>query len=140
MTDDDERFVTRWSRRKTEAREAARAEEAQPAPAPAAPLPELPKPETLTPDSDFRPFMDPRIDADTRRAALKMLFVDAHFNVPDPFEAYSGDYTVSEPIPMEMLKTLNHARRLIFDDSASPTAAQTADPEATDDGTGKQDA
>lgn len=150
MNGDRERFASRWSRLKSEAREAAKAEQAPPAPA--EPLPDLPKPETLTPESDFRPFMDPRIDPATRRAALKMLFADAHFNVPDPFEAYSGDYTVAETIPLDMLKTLDHARKLLFDEPAGKTAARTDDlagdpaqapaaaPGVTDDGPGRQDA
>ncbi|MGH8704149.1 MAG: DUF3306 domain-containing protein, partial [Burkholderiales bacterium] len=109
MSEDNEPFLSRWSRLKTEARETPQEETpAQPAP-PAvkqeAPPPALPPVEQLTPESDFAPFMDSRVDEGTRRAALKKLFADARFNVPDPFEAYSGDYTGGEPIPMEMLKT-----------------------------------
>ena len=51
-----------------------------------------------------------------RRVALKKLFSDPHFNVPDPYEAYSGDWTVGEPIPDEMLATLNQAQQLLFGD------------------------
>jgi len=146
MSEDKEPFAARWSRLKTEARESPKEEkkELPQAPAAAAP-PELPKPESLTPDSDFKPFMDPRVDLETRRTALKKLFADARFNVPDPFEAYSEDYTRADPIPMEMLKTLNQARKLIFEE-AEKTAAQTARPEPkpepkpTDDGAGRQDA
>jgi hypothetical protein len=49
-----------------------------------------------------------------RRVALKKLFSDPHFNLPDPYEAYSGDWTGGEPISEEMLATLNQARRLLF--------------------------
>ncbi len=140
MSEDKEPFVARWSRLKTEAREAPQEEERKlPQQAPEAPPPELPKPETLTPESDFKPFMDPRVDGATRRAALKKLFADARFNVPDPFEAYSEDYTAGEPIPMELLKTLNQARRIVFDEPEK-TAAQAAEPPPTKDGAGKQDA
>ena len=143
---DGEAFLDRWSRRKLE-----QAEE-KPAPpqkveaeAPAVPLPPI---EGLTPDSDFKPFMAPNVDGATRRAALKKLFADAHFNVPDPFEAYSEDWTVGEKIPMEMLKTLNHAQKLLFAEpektveaAAAAAPAETAQPEQeSKDAVGKQDA
>jgi hypothetical protein len=88
--------------------------------------------------------MDPRVDGETRRAALKKLFADPHFNVPDPFEAYSEDYTVGDPIPKEMLKTLSHARRLLFEEKeqvaqAKEPATENPQPEAKDVA-GKQDA
>ena len=44
-------------------------------------------------------------------------------HLPDPFEAYSGDYTVGEPIPMEMLKTLNQTRKLIFGEAEKAAQA-----------------
>lgn len=145
---DGEAFLDRWSRRKLE-----QAEE-KPAPpqkveaeAPAVPLPPI---EGLTPDSDFKPFMAANVDGATRRAALKKLFTDAHFNVPDPFEAYSEDWTVGEKIPMEMLKTLNHAQKLLFDEvektaqapSKNSAKAPIEKPETPQfkDPVGKQDA
>jgi hypothetical protein len=51
---------------------------------------------------------------------LKKLFNDPHFNIPDPFEAYSGDFTGGEPIPPEMLATLNQAKTLLFDKQYEP--------------------
>ena len=121
----DEAFLDRWSRLKQQNER----EEAKPAPpaevrpesAPAAPLPAI---EDLKPDSDFKPFMDPRVDAGTRRSALKILFTDAHFKTIDPFEPYSIDLTGEDPIPEEMLKTLNHAKRLLFDEKQQTTEAQ----------------
>ena len=60
--------------------------------------------------------MHPKVEDALRRAALKKLFSgDPHFNLPDPFEPYSGDWTVGEPIPPEMLATLNQAQTLLFD-------------------------
>jgi hypothetical protein len=125
MTEDKEAFLDRWSRRKLE-----QAEE-KPAPPPdkvqqEEPAVVLQPIEELNPDSDFVPFMNPKVDGETRRAALKKLFTDAHFNVPDPFEAYSEDYTVSETIPLEMLKTLNHAQKLLFDDPQKKVEAAAA--------------
>ncbi len=83
----------------------------------------LPPVDKLTPESDFTGFMHPKVEDALRRVALKKLFSDPHFNVPDPFEAYSGDWTVGEPIPDEMLATLNQARGLIFKE---PEAAAQA--------------
>jgi len=149
MTEDKEPFLSRWSRLKIDAREAPRDLPAEPPAAPPAKADEspapLPKVEELTPESDFRPFMDAKVEPGTRREALKKLFADPHFNVPDPFEAYSEDYTKGEPIPLEMLKTLNQARRLLFDDAETKAAQAGADqpaqpPQETTDGAGKQDA
>lgn len=139
MTQEDETFLARWSRLKREARTEVpkqppaqpRAAEAAPpqgsaaaAVPPAAEAPPLPPVETLTPESDFRPFMAANVPPQTRQAALKKLFADAHFNVPDPFEAYSEDYTRAEPIPRAMLKALEHAKRLLAEESEQPDAAQ----------------
>ena len=120
MTEEKEAFLDRWSRLKKEKpAEKAPAERRAEVPAvqeagqaPAAPLPPV---EGLKPDSDFVPFMRPNVDPGTRRAALKKLFADPHFNVADPFEAYSEDYTKSDPIPEKMLKAINRARDLAVD-------------------------
>ncbi len=137
MTEEKEPFLSRWSRLKVESRE-----QAPPAPPPAVehekPAPELPRVEDLTPESDFRPFMDPRVDAGTRRDALKKLFADARFNVPDPFEAYSEDYTGGEPIPLDLLRTLNQARRLIFEEKEKVAQTPSEEKPAAD-GAGRQD-
>jgi hypothetical protein len=143
VSQDKEAFLDRWSRLKEEkAKEEAKPVEKKDE----SPPPVLPPIEQLKPDSDFRPFMDPRVDGETRRAALKKLFAgDPHFNLPDPYEAYSGDYTVGEPIPKEMLKTLDHARHLLFEEEKPPveTAKETV-PEKpaaeAKDVPGKQDA
>jgi hypothetical protein len=115
MADD---FLRRWSRRKHE--HAAEAEKLQPVEKkdeaeakPAAPLPPV---EDLTPESDFTGFMQPKVEDSLRRAALKKLFRgDPHFNIPDPFEPYSRDWNIADPIPPEMLATLNQAKVLLFD-------------------------
>jgi hypothetical protein len=64
--------------------------------------------------------MQPKVEDALRRAALKKLFRDPHFNIPDPFEAYSGDWTGGEPIPPEMLATLEQAKTLLFDKQHAP--------------------
>jgi hypothetical protein len=150
MSEDREPFLDRWSRLKQE--QPAEQPAAKPAVVkakeePAAPLQPV---EELNPDSDFTPFMNPQVDGATRSAALKKLFADAHYNIPDPYEAYSGDWTAGEPIPMEMLKRLNHAKKLLFDEpEKTAQAAQASPPDTpqtevpppeTKDVAGKQDA
>jgi hypothetical protein len=111
-----EDFLRRWSRLKheqaaqkpAEKQQALEKKEAESPPA-------LPPVDKLTPESDFTGFMQPKVEDTLRRAALKKLFRDPHFNIPDPFEAYSGDWTGGEPIPPEMLATLNQAKTLLFD-------------------------
>jgi hypothetical protein len=112
MTQEKENFLGRWSRLKLEQEEKEKslpqkAESEERAP-------ELPPIESLTKDSEFSAFMHPKVQDALRRAALKKLFSDPHFNIPDPFEPYSGDWTVGDPIPDEMLATLNQARTLLF--------------------------
>ena len=76
---------------------------------------------------------------------MKRASAKRRFSVPDPYEAYSEDYTVGEPIPAEMLKTLNHARKLLFDETEQAAQAvadpsQDAVPREIENGAGKQDA
>ena len=142
---DKEAFLERWSRRKVEQAEEKAALPTQTPEKKDDPVVTLPAVESLNPESDFTPFMNPKVDGGTRRAALKKLFTDAHYNIPDPFEAYSEDYTKGESIPLEMLKTLNHAQKLLFDDpekkiEAAAGAAALQDDEAPKDAVGKQDA
>lgn len=127
----DEKFLSRWSRRKIEAREADRAPDggpgAEPRPAspPAAsaaavpasgagaPLPPIEELRGL--ESDYRDFLRPEVDESLRRGALKKLFRDPHFNVMDGLDTYIDDYTKADPIPEAMLKALNQAQGLLFE-------------------------
>ncbi len=102
MSEEKEAFLDRWSRLKRE-----QPEEKPAVPeAKAEPAPPLQPVEDLKPDSDFTPFMNPKVDPEMRRSALKKLFTDAHYNIPDPFEAYSEDYTKSDPIPEKLFQGL----------------------------------
>ena len=142
MAQDGEKFLSRWSRLKSEAKDVPQKTEETPAPA-------LPPVEQLTPESDFAGFMHPKVEDALRRVALKKLFSDPHFNVPDPYEAYSGDWTGGEAISEEMLATLNQARTLLFDDKEKkeektvaenlPAQERLAEEEPKDDEPGRQD-
>jgi hypothetical protein len=110
MAQEKEGFLGRWSRLK----EQDRKEEGNPPQKTETPVPDLPPADKLTPESDFTGFMHPKVGDAVRRVALKKLFSDPHFNTPDPFEPFSGDWTVAEGISEEVLKTLNQARTHLF--------------------------
>ena len=131
---DDEAFLSRWSRRKKEARESP------PDPAEKVPVeaqadtaaPDLPALDELTMDSDFRGFFHPKVDEGVRRAALRKLFSDPHFNVMDGLDVYIDDYSKSDPIPPEMLAGLKQAQRILRwaegkDDEPADADAVTGD-------------
>jgi len=127
MTDDGD-FLRRWSRRKA-ASEAGTAgpladavpakagiQVAEPTKTPPAQLAQAPKPlppvESLTPDSDFTPFMQPGVDPAVKREALRTLVRDPRFNVMDGLDIYIGDYSIPDPIPPEWLGQLKQLERL----------------------------
>jgi uncharacterized protein DUF3306 len=124
--EDKEDFLSRWSRRKLgAAKEAAAPQPAAPAAPPAASpavaqgvaKPELPSVETLQGlASEYKDFLRPGVDEKLRQSALKKLFHDPHFNVMDGLDTYIDDYSRPDPIPDAMLRTLAHAKGLLFDD------------------------
>ncbi|MDH3438045.1 MAG: DUF3306 domain-containing protein [Betaproteobacteria bacterium] len=112
IKDDGEPFLSRWLRLKQEVREKpaqnvpAKADDAQPAP-------ELPPVDQLNYDSDFKAFMDKRVDAGLRRIALKKLFSDPRFNVTDGLDDYAEDFSVLEDLSKAVVDKLQHARRTL---------------------------
>ncbi len=122
MSDDD--FLRRWARRKSEAKsgvapasepsaESPQGSVAIPVPAetqgPAEPLPPV---ESLTPESDFRPFMQPDVEPGVRQQALKTLFRSPGFNVMDGLDTYIDDYSKPDPLPASWLAKMNQMERL----------------------------
>ena len=83
---------------------------AMPSADPAAVNVALPPIESLTPQSDFTPFMRPDVEPSLRRAALRKLFADPHFNVMDGLDTYIDDYSKPDPISPDMVKMLTQAR------------------------------
>lgn len=131
-----ERMLSRWSRLKRESASAANEAEASPdqlaveaeneleqageVDRPARkeePITELPSLDELGPESDFQGFMKPDVDDGLRRAALKKLFSDPHFNVTDGLDVYAEDYTKLESMTPAMVAGLKHAQRLLFGDA-----------------------
>ena len=131
--DDDEnkstepQFLSRWSRLK----QAARAQPPAPAPAvDAAAVPDLPPLDELTIESDFSGFLHPKVGEDLRRAALKKLFSDPHFNVMDGLDVYIDDYSQPNPLPVAMLAGLRQAQSILAwaKETKEETAARFAAP------------
>ena len=115
-----EGFLARWSRRKTQARAApSTASAAEPAPAaspaattgalqpPSAPPEPLPPLESLTPQSDFAPFMRAGVDPTLKGQALKTLFGDPALYPMDGLDVYIDDYARPDPLPEGLLGRLN---------------------------------
>jgi hypothetical protein len=143
--------LKRWSQRKRAATRAAPAETLTPAATPDAPVaatvvadaapaafPEaapLPPVDTLTFESDYSAFMQPKIAEETKRAALRKLFSDPSFNVMDGLDIYVGDYTQSDPMPSGMLEKLSKVYAMLDpveppqdERAAAGEAPQPADP------------
>ncbi len=105
--------LKRWSRRKFEAaREKTAPTDTAPVPV-AAPAPvegapgagapataaTLPPVESLTIDSDFTPFFQPKVGETLKRQALRQLLRDPQFNVMDGLDIYVGDYSMPIRFP-----------------------------------------
>ena len=168
MSAEPESFLARWSRRKLAAeREAERpVEGAAPEvsvnpPAPiggegvaeggpvSAPAPvrdpdattEVPLPPIESLDglrSDYQAFFQQPVADDLRRAALKKLFADPHFNQMDMLDVYVDDYTQFEPLPAAMRVRLPSARAFLLDSerdaleaAEAPTGAAGDTPDAS---------
>jgi len=142
-SDDKQPFLARWSRRKLESsKETTAPKPAGPSPSGGVPAPggpagsspatklELPPLDSLRGlSSEYREFLNPGVDEKLRHAALNKLFRDPHFNVIDLMDVYIDDYTKFDPIPEAMLRTLTHAKDLLFGDEKVPDNADHPDPQ-----------
>jgi hypothetical protein len=142
----EEPFLSRWSKRKTEARSGTASPDEPVAPPPPVAAPEpavpearapLPPVESLTPESDFTGFMRPDVDGGLRSQALKALFKDPHYNVMDGLDIYISDYSLPDPIPESWLGQLKAMARLgayeepkVEEGAAEPGEASAAALEA----------
>lgn len=87
-------------------------EGASPTPAPAELPPTMDDVAQLTPHSDYARFLSPAVDDSVKRAALKKLFADPHFNVMDGLDTYIDDYSRPDPLPLSMLRRMAQAQCL----------------------------
>ena len=138
--DEKEDFLSRWSRRKREsvvpAIEDSPARASLPAAVPATPPAKEPLPpiESLTPESDFLPFMQADVDPGLKRRALRALFQDPHFNTMDMLDTYVDDYSQPDPLPEGWLSQLRQTDRLGHYRTPEELAAEAAQqPPASDE-------
>ncbi|UDM51184.1 DUF3306 domain-containing protein [Cupriavidus sp. MP-37] len=133
-------FLSRWSRRKAAVREGV-AVPAEPPPvvaatdavpatvegareAPQEPPPTLADVAALRPGDEIARFVARGVDESVKRAALKTLFADPHFNVMDGLDIYIDDYGKPDPIPPEILRQLRQAETLgLFEPTDEERAA-----------------
>jgi hypothetical protein len=108
-----EEFMSRWSRRKQQAREEVPAVKVPQSAEDSGPAPELPPVEELGMDSDYRDFFHPKVKESVRRAALKKLFSDPHFSTIDGMDIYLDDYSISEELPAAMMAELKQAQNIL---------------------------
>lgn len=125
----DEKFLSRWSRLKREPKVAepdvathsnqgdlpdgvAPLQRQEKAAANETAAPSLPPVDELTMASDFRGFFHPKVAESVKRAALKKLFTDPHFNIMDGLDIYIDDYSISDPLPPEMLAQMKSAQKI----------------------------
>jgi hypothetical protein len=152
----EDHFLSRWSRlKKASARapggadpiapkrdDAAVAAAARAGSAPAvAPSPpaqgareaDLPPIESLTPESDFSPFMSAGVDRSLKRRALKTLFQDPRYNVMDGLDTYIADFSQPDPLPEGWLEKMSQMAHLgdhrPAEDEPVAAAADAAAPE-----------
>ena len=91
-----------------------------------APLPTLQDIPALTPESDFKPYLNQGVAPQVRNAAMKKLFTDPRYNVMDRLDTYIDDYSKPDPIPESMLRKMVSAQFLgLFDEKEKP---QTTPP------------
>ncbi len=120
----DEGFLSRWSRRKREAiapeqlaNVDARADQSVIAKTPARDAVEptnaktdadMPPIETLDENSDYSPFLSPKVSQKLRSVALRKLFHMAAFNIRDGLDDYDEDFTVFEPLGDTITADMRH--------------------------------
>lgn len=110
-----EGVLSRWSRRKAEAREATSAdnkplqdedqaglpvaaEEVESVEEPVLTDEDMPPIESLTEDSDYSMFMSSGVSDKLRNLALRKMFHVPGFNIRDGLDEYDEDYTFFEPL------------------------------------------
>ena len=146
---DDEDFLSRWSRRK-QAQQVIGTEEKETEDHPLTleeqeKLPsdeDMPALETLTEDSDYTGFLSPNVSEELRSLALRKLFHSAAFNVCDGLDDYAEDFTsfakLGDIITADMKHQLEVARKKLeqrlpsADEEALEVAEEPGAPSVAD--------
>jgi hypothetical protein len=83
--------------------------------------------------SDYTAFFQQPVGEDLRRAALRKLFADPHFNQMDMLDVYVDDYTQFEPLPAALRMRLPSARAFLHGSELAEVEAAEAAAAAVDD-------
>jgi hypothetical protein len=95
--------------------------------APVPPLPTLDDVASLVPGEEISRFVARGVDENVKRAAIRKLFTDPHYNVMDGLDIYIDDYSLPDPIPMAMLRQMNQSKFLgLFEKEEAEEAAAAA--------------
>jgi len=135
LLDEDENFISRWSRRKQErGKDPAVTPEKTPTADAIAEKPHLtdadmPAIESLTEDSDYSGFLSPKVSEALRKQALRKLFHSPGFNVRDGLDDYDGVYTEFEKLGDIVTADMRHQ----LDMEAQRCARQLAEDESGED-------
>ncbi len=127
--DSRESVFSRWSRRKSEAREQqdnplepaellaeesavdSNLPEVAEVPEPEAPPltdADMPDLESLTDESDYSPFMSPGVSEELRKLALRKMFHASAFNIRDGLDEYDDDFTTFEKLGDIVTSDMKH--------------------------------
>ncbi len=97
---------------------------------------DMPSLETLNADSDYTGFLSPKVSEPLRRAALRKLFRGAEFNIVDGLDEYAEDFTTFEPlgdivtadmrhmIEVEAKKKAEAIKRALLEDGSETEAGE----------------
>ena len=143
--DAKESVLSRWSRRKQEARDAAQEAAAAPDPGESAaavqapdeapgeqPLltdADMPDIDSLTEESDFSPFMSAGVSDELRNLALRKLFRAPLFNIRDGLDEYDDDFTSFEKLGGIVTADMKHRIEMEQQKLREKLAQQEADGE-----------
>lgn len=99
----------------------------------APPAPTLEDVAALLPGDEISRFVARGVDEDVKRAALKKLFSDPHYNIMDGLDIYIDDYSKPDPIPLAMLRQMNQSKVLgLFADEEVQNAPAAQSPPPAD--------
>ena len=148
MTDNSgESALSRWSRRKLEAKQEPVSVEPAPEPeqvasleqpstaeAEAPPLTDadMPDIDTLDENSDFSPFMSAGVSDELRNLALRKLFRAPVFNIRDGLDEYDEDYTTFEKLGNIVTADMKHQAEIQEQKLREALAAENEAVEADD--------
>ena len=142
-----EEFISRWSQRKSEARESQAEPQAETREEPGEAVEtekpvltdaDMPPLESLDQDSDFSGFLSAGVSEKLRKTALRKMFHGAKFNITDGMDDYAEDYSIWVPLgdvvtcdmkhAIERMKeklqqTLDDAKEKLTDDSPADNEA-----------------